>query len=227
MKVLVYKYTNTINGKVYIGRTSQSIKARAGKNGSNYMDCRKFGEAIKQFGFDKFKCEVLAECSSLEDGDKFEKRFIRLYRSNKSEYGYNLEGGGRKNKLVPKSTRKILSSKSHRRHSPEWVEKCAAGHRGMVHSISTREKMSKSQLRYRSTDLGKLHSEKLRIKLSKKVAKLDNNEDVVEIYSSATEAAKANNTQLSGIVRACNGKLKSCAGFKWCYLQNIEMKPCK
>ena len=38
----VYMYTNTVNGKIYIGQTMKSLTERACKNGSNYKDCTHF-----------------------------------------------------------------------------------------------------------------------------------------------------------------------------------------
>ena len=46
LKFSVYRHTNLINGKVYIGITSQIPEKRWGKNGKNYTESIKFNNAI-------------------------------------------------------------------------------------------------------------------------------------------------------------------------------------
>lgn len=54
-------------------------------------------------------------------------------------------------------------------------------------------------------------------KNSKKVAKLDDNNNIIEIYDSVTIAGKKNNCDPSGISKVCNGNRNKCGGFKWTY----------
>lgn len=86
----VYLYTNTVNNKVYVGRTMQSLKARANKHGSGYKSCTKFWNAICKYGWDKFRLEILAENISYEESVRLEKYYIQLYKSNQQEFGYNI-----------------------------------------------------------------------------------------------------------------------------------------
>ena len=44
----IYKYTNKITNKIYIGQTSTSLKERAQSNGTNYKGCPLFYNAIKK-----------------------------------------------------------------------------------------------------------------------------------------------------------------------------------
>lgn len=50
----VYCYTSP-SGKIYVGQTGQSIKARAGKDGINYQQCPYFYKAIQKYGLENFK----------------------------------------------------------------------------------------------------------------------------------------------------------------------------
>lgn len=54
-------------------------------------------------------------------------------------------------------------------------------------------------------------------KTSKKVLKLDDNDNILEIYDSIAIAAKENNCDASGISKVCNKKRNKCGGFKWIY----------
>ena len=93
-KYTLYKHTNLINGKVYIGLTKNSIEERAGKNGRAYKQCTYFNNAIKKYGWDGFSHEILAELLPPEQASFYEKTFIKYYRANDPEYGYNIQPGG-------------------------------------------------------------------------------------------------------------------------------------
>ena len=90
----IYKITNKINGKIYIGQTKNSIKTRMGKHYSR----AKTGEgktgidaAIRKYGKENFSVEQICECLN-EDLDEQEKFYIAKYKSY--ENGYNLTTGG-------------------------------------------------------------------------------------------------------------------------------------
>ena len=54
-------------------------------------------------------------------------------------------------------------------------------------------------------------------KSSKKVIKLNENNEILQVYDSIALAAKDNNCDSSGISKVCNGKRTKCGGFKWQY----------
>lgn len=87
---IIYKYTNQINGKMYVGRTSRTLTQRAGKNGAAYITCGRFWNAICKYGWENFKPEILAEHLSFEKSVELEKYYIDLYQSNNPEHGYNI-----------------------------------------------------------------------------------------------------------------------------------------
>lgn len=60
MSYLIYKHTNKINGKSYIGQTSQKA-TRRWRNGYGYKESPIFYAAIKKYGFDNFNHEILEE----------------------------------------------------------------------------------------------------------------------------------------------------------------------
>lgn len=93
----IYKITNIINNKVYIGQTSISPMKRwddhfsAYKNTANklylYNEMRKYG--IENFTFQIIETNI--ELSSLNEREQY---YIQLYRSNDASYGMNLTRGG-------------------------------------------------------------------------------------------------------------------------------------
>lgn len=54
-------------------------------------------------------------------------------------------------------------------------------------------------------------------KTSKKVIKMNENNEELQIYDSIALAAADNNCDASGISKVCNGKRNKCGGFKWKY----------
>ncbi len=92
--MIIYKLTNKVNNKVYIGQTRSSMKKRF----SQHCETRNktaIGLAIKKYGVDNFEYSVLYEnIETLEELNKKEIECINLYNSI-SPNGYNIESGGK------------------------------------------------------------------------------------------------------------------------------------
>lgn len=120
---IIYKYTNKLNGKVYIGQTvNERERYLAHKN--CYGKCY-FHNAISKYGFDSFDYEVLytVEDQSLEQIkfilDDRERQFILEYRSNDPKYGYNLNSGGHSCFAISQETRN-KQSEAHKGKKGYW-----------------------------------------------------------------------------------------------------------
>ena len=94
----VYAHENQINGKIYIGTTSQSLKNRFRKNGEGYFRGYKrlgeFQRDILRYGWGAFRhCVILG---GLEESraKEIEKKLIAFFGSNHPEIGYNQTLGG-------------------------------------------------------------------------------------------------------------------------------------
>lgn len=93
---IVYIITNSINGKVYIGQTIQSLKDRW--YGHCRINCSKneadmrIKRAILKYGKENFNIRELERCR-VEDLDAREIYYIDLYNSFNN--GYNSTKGGR------------------------------------------------------------------------------------------------------------------------------------
>jgi group I intron endonuclease len=83
MIIKIYAHKNKINGKYYIGITSQSIKKRWGTKGSPYKNQTKFANAIKKYGWNNFEHIVLEETDSMTTADKLEKEYIKRQKKVK------------------------------------------------------------------------------------------------------------------------------------------------
>lgn len=85
--MIIYKTTNLINNKIYIGQSR--------KNNTNYYGSGKLiKNAIKKYGKDNFIKEILTECLTLDDLNEKEIYWIDFYNSTNLDIGYNIEKGG-------------------------------------------------------------------------------------------------------------------------------------
>lgn len=89
----IYKHTFP-DGKVYIGQTqSGAAERRWKKNGEGYKKSPKVYEAIKRFGWDNVKHEILEDGIDEDRIDERERYYIDQYDSVKN--GYNMSLGGK------------------------------------------------------------------------------------------------------------------------------------
>ena len=92
---LIYKYTNTVNGKVYIGQTTTKLEERHKKHLSQLNDNTYFHRAINKYGIENFILEIIEENIPLSELDNREIYWIKYYDSYyTSNKGYNLTKGG-------------------------------------------------------------------------------------------------------------------------------------
>ena len=89
----VYKHTSPA-GKVYIGLTMQAPCDRwAG--GIGYKTNAYFYKAIKKYGWDNIKHEIIADNMTAEEAEELEIKLIAQYDSTNPEKGYNHSTGGK------------------------------------------------------------------------------------------------------------------------------------
>lgn len=95
MRGFIYKITNTINGKSYIGQTIQNVKERfyqhCATKCSKVVSNMAIHRAIKKYGKSNFTVEVIEEIDSTNLNDR-ERYWIKYYNSYNN--GYNSTKGG-------------------------------------------------------------------------------------------------------------------------------------
>lgn len=104
----IYKITNLVDGKVYIGQTNRTFKERK----KNHLSCLRrnkhrnplFQNAWNKYGEKNFMFEVIQNCAENELDD-LERFWIELFDSANKKYGYNLESGGSLSKTLSMETR--------------------------------------------------------------------------------------------------------------------------
>ncbi len=158
--MLIYKATNLINGKCYIGQTSKSLEERIkghlkfSSYYKNMLICR----ALKKYGIRNFSWEIIQECSSKTEMDEKERYYIERYNSRYPS-GYNLTDGGEGTlgkKHTRKSKRKMSKSKTGmyigeknpmygRKHTEETKKKISEAKKGHIRRQTKKERKKRSE----------------------------------------------------------------------------------
>lgn len=133
--MLVYRITNTVNGKVYVGITTKAVTERWADHlvtASKSKHTRALYNAIKKYGADVFSVTELASASSMDELQKLEREFI-VSLNSMAPHGYNMTFGGEGvwGYRHTEETKRANSIRSiGRRHTPEAIEKIRATSKG-------------------------------------------------------------------------------------------------
>ena len=103
----MYKHTSPSN-KSYIGITSKNPEERWGHNGIQYRK-QPFYRAIKKYGWDNIKHEVIKDGLNFEEADTLEKSLILKFNSYDPNFGYNIQLGGHNGQVHSAASRKKMS----------------------------------------------------------------------------------------------------------------------
>lgn len=236
----LYMHT-TPSGKVYIGITCREPLKRW-KNGKGYSGSPHFDNAIKKYGWDNIKHEVLLTGLTKKSACEMEKCFIQMYDSTNPAKGYNSTFGGDEGLKITKETRKKISeankivySDPKRRHemskrmigykhSEEAKKKMSESHKGLTHVASDewKKNISHSLKEYYADPINsekyRRNSERLTElgkRKARKVEQLDFQMNVVNVYESLNEAGRQTGVRDGNISKCCNGKVRSAGGYIW------------
>lgn len=93
---LVYKISNTVNDRLYVGLTTGSLQKRwrEHKCAANFNTDKPLYRAMQKHGVEKFKIELLYTATSFEDMREAEMRFIKDLKTHVNDGGYNLTDHG-------------------------------------------------------------------------------------------------------------------------------------
>lgn len=93
--MFIYKITNLINGKIYIGQTTRSVEERWKQHCKPSNKCKLLSLAIKKYGKQNFIIEEIVTVLNKDHINEIEKICIKQFNSI-SPKGYNIVEGGNK-----------------------------------------------------------------------------------------------------------------------------------
>lgn len=205
----IYKITNLINKKIYIGKTSFTIQKRWQEHKrevskSNFKK-RPLYAALLKYGFENFSIEVLEECSN-ELVNKREIFWIKKLGSYENGYNATLGGDG----VLKGDHEEVFKLFESGANTRQIKEKTGYSLWHIV-KILKLQGVSPKEISDRRAD-----------SLKKQVVKIDKyTDEVLEIFPSVTAAQKSlNKSSAWHITEVCQGKRKSAFGYKWEYYED-------
>lgn len=243
--MIIYKATNLINNKTYIGQTVLDLntRRRQHENSYKYKSCYAFSRAIKKYGKENFKWEVIDTATTVEELNEKESYYIEFYKSLTSQNGYNLKGGGDNSFLTEEVKQKIskaqLGEKNHMfgkkgelSHSSKGVKNITTGNiYGSASECAEKESINFSHVcavcrgdrgstnncvyRYIDDEGNIIQPENSANIKNRPVRNIDTD----EVFNTAQEAEIYYTGKKSGnLNRVCKGQRKTFAGYRWEYV---------
>lgn len=227
---LIYKvYKHTLpketsgrdNDKIYIGITCQKPEHRW-RNGDGYNYNPHFYNAIKKYGWENFKHEILFVNLSKEEAEQKEIELIAFYDSTNAELGFNIQSGGNApcSKMLEKpviciETKIVYKSASEAKRllgiNNATISSCCRGDNkeaGGYHWMFADEYDEEKALVWLKNAKSKKCKEVYCI-------------DTKKIYNSITEASLDTGIGAGVISGCCSGEYSHAGNLMWLYLDEV------
>ena len=138
----IYKTTNTLNGKIYIGLSTRKVEDSTDYYGSGTL----FYRSLKKYGKENFTKEILVR--DIEDKKQLaqlEIDHIKEYNSTDKNIGYNLTLGGEGTLGIKHTPETIEKIRSYSLNQPdEVIKKRALANTGKIRSEETKAQTSET-----------------------------------------------------------------------------------
>jgi group I intron endonuclease len=194
-KGVVYKTTNLINGKFYVGRDSRNCSTYKGSG-------KLLWAAIRKYGWHNFEKTILEHCSSKEHLDEREKFWIKELDATNKDIAYNISPGGiwggRVGYKLSEETKNKISDKLK-------LYDCTEEHR---QSLSNSAKRTKAHERLVNANIGRAYSVEHRHKLSVAAKNRIVTDETKAILSNALTGRTLSDTHKESISKGLAGKTK-------------------
>jgi len=214
----IYKITNKINGKFYIGQ-SINIKSRIADHFSLCRSSKNYpiSRAIAKYGKENFDVDILAICQ-ISELNKKERYYIKKF---KPDYNVSSGGVGNRGHKVSAETKKVLSIKS----KLNWLKKTDEEKLKVIINLNCNrwellpeKEKQRLKLKRLFKSLDKLFTPYKGLIREKPVLQLDiENKKIIKKFHSVKSAATFVNIHDSGITSVLKGKQKTAGGYGWMY----------
>lgn len=229
--MIIYKITNQINGKIYIGQTIKSLqhrKAQHIKAAEKGVD-RHLYRAMRKYGIDNFKFEEIYMASSLDELNYLEAKYILEYDSVRT--GYNMGYGGDNNVMFSDVVKSKHDTTMRREEVRSKISKSMIEYRrNNPFTSEHRKRLSNSMQGNRNgvgSKLSAAHKEALNRSHYKVVYCIDQDSNIIARFDTVQKAAEwwfnngyntvKNWKNLCNTIKQSNKQNKFVRGLKWIY----------
>lgn len=200
----VYVHINKLNGKRYVGITSQKVEYRW-NYGEGYKNSPHLYAAINKYGWDGFEHIILFDYLTEQEAKSKEIELIAMWKTQDNRFGYNVSAGG--------------EGASGYRPSEEVRRKLSASRTGLKRSEETKRRMSENSV-FRCPDRRDEARRKISESKYKPVIATSVDGSSTQTFKSITHAVKElglSNSQRIHISDCCNGRRNTTGGYHWKY----------
>ena len=208
---IIYLHRNKINGKCYVGQTSQRLIDRTGTKGQNYYGCPIFYRAIIKYGWDSFEHIILETGLSKDQVDEREVYWGQYYNSL-APNGYNVELGNNGHHIEADCHRLTRSEASQKLWESQELRELISQKSKQMWKEATEECKQKMLNNLDRTGKGAKARQK-------KILCIETN----IIYESLREAERQTGISHSGISMVCNKKMQTAGGYHWKFVEEGEL----
>ena len=211
----VYQHKNKINGKIYIGITSQKPEDRWGSQGCNYKSSPHFYSAIQKYGWNNFEHNILFTELTKEEACLKEQELIKQFDSMNREHGYNSTSGGDVFSMNEETKQKIsqamMGNKNGLGHpcSEEKKKKISEAQKGREFTKEHKQKLSEAAKNHH-VPCSEDKKQTLKKKSHKKPVYC---EELDKVFESVQECGRQLGIPATNISKLCNGRGKTLKGY--------------
>lgn len=137
----VYCITNAVNGKMYVGMTSQTIAQRWSGHVTDRFDGRYISNALCKHGLENFDVSILAEVDTNEKALQLENIWICLLNTADRDTGYNLTYGGEQGFPTDRVREKYSEVMKRRWLDPAFRELMKTKRTGLKHTEESKARI--------------------------------------------------------------------------------------
>ena len=201
----VYKITNCINQKIYIGQTSFSIEKRWKEHIQDiykHLD-RPLYRALAKYGVENFIIELIEETDFPNEREEY---WIQYYQSFHNGYNVTTGGEGRPKVFTPEEVEAIVT---------------LYGQKESIRNIAATLEMDPSTISHKLTSLGYEIDNHRNLKME--VYQLDKKTNaIIAQFESTRDAARSlgDERKNAHIRECCRGLRKSAYGYKWSFVSD-------
>lgn len=242
--MVIYKITNKINDKIYIGQTNNFKRRIKQHTKEKFSRISLIKRAVEKYGKENFEVIILFKHENKDLINFAEEFFIRYFNSTQREFGYNIKLGGDNYTQSEETKRKIgEAQKGEKNHmyqkrgslnkTSKPVQELKTGlifESAMIASeyfglnfshicaVCRGERNSTGKYIFRYIDENNKIIETSRSKISR--GRRIKNKTTGEIFNSFKEISETYNRNIDSgnIIKVIKGKAKTSYGYEWEYI---------